>query len=380
MISFMVIVYPKTESTYLLARAIQAIQVLLLGYLLLSAVRQGRLRVSRYDRIVHLWWIILLVITIYNQSEIWLTTIFNWMNVTIFLLVGQKYWREDAQQSLKSLASVFSCLVYFNVILLLLYPNGLWIDTTWVGTGDNTRYLFGNYNAMGVVCLCAIMIQGAYTFLSNKRYGNLLGLTIVSLYTVISVGSATSIVGISIITLYLIFHKRIKHPFVFIIAFWGIYIAFVVLIVFMGNSIENYPILFQFVEDVLGKNATFSTRTDIWIEAIELIVQRPWVGYGCQSVEWNAQQLGASGAHNLWLEIMLYGGIVAVGGFLAIILRSMLSVYRSHSTAATVVGVGLCVLLLMSLFETYSIILIFLVLQIAYYTIYFSKPVTDELC
>ena len=149
MISFTVIAYKKTDAAYLYARTIQAVQVLLLGYLLLSSLRQGKLKVSMYERIVHLWWIILLVITLYNQSEVWLTTIFNWMNVTIFLLIGRKYWCEDAQHSLKILASVFSCLVYLNVVLLILYPDGLWTDTSWVGTGDSTRYLFGNYNAIG---------------------------------------------------------------------------------------------------------------------------------------------------------------------------------------------------------------------------------------
>lgn len=380
MISFTVIAYKKTDAAYLYARTIQAVLVLLLGYLLLSSLRQGKLKVSMYERIVHLWWIILLAITLYNQSEVWLTTIFNWMNVTIFLLIGRKYWCEDAQHSLKILASVFSCLVYLNVVLLILYPDGLWTDTSWVGTGDSTRYLFGNYNAMGVVCLCALIIQSAYTFLSHKGYGNLFGLVICSLFTVIFVGSATSTIGISLITLYIIFHKQIKHPFVFIIAFWGIYIAFIVLIVFMGNTIEDYPLALYFVENILEKNATFTTRTDIWLDTIDLISKHPWIGYGYRSVEWNAQQIGASGPHNLWLEIMLYGGIIAVSGFLVLILQSMISIYRSNTTAATVVGVGLCVLMLMSLFETYSMILIFLVLQIAYYTIYFSKPTTDKLC
>lgn len=196
----------------------------------------------------------------------------------------------------------------------------------------------------------------------------------------IFVGSTTSTVGISLITLYIIFHKQIKHPFVFIIAFGGIYIAFIVLIVFMGNTIEDYPLALYFVENILEKNATFTTRTDIWLDTIDLISKHPWIGYGYRSVEWNAQQIGASGPHNLWLEIMLYGGIIAVSGFLVLILQSMISIYRSNTTAATVVGVGLCVLMLMSLFETYSMILIFLVLQIAYYTIYFSKPTTDKLC
>lgn len=375
MISFTVIAYKKTDLTYLLARAIQGVQLLFLCYLFISSLRHGSLRISRYDLMVHLWWIIWLAITFYNKSEVLLTAIFFWINITIFLLIGQKYWREDPQHSLKILASVFSCLVYLNVILLILYPDGLWTETTWEGTGNTTRYLFGNYNAMGVVCLCALIVQGVYTSLSNRGHGNLCGLIIVSLFTVMFVGSVTSTVGLSLIVLYIIFHKQVKHPFTFIIAFFCIYIAFIVLVVFMGTSIEDYPIMLQFIENVLGKDSTFTYRTGIWLETIDMIIQHPWIGYGYQSVEWNAQHIGASGPHNLWLEIMMYGGIAATGGFILLIFKSMMSVFQSNSHAATIVGVGLCVLLLMSLFETYSMILIFLILQIGAYTVYF--PQTD---
>lgn len=375
MISFAVIAYKKTDLTHLLARAIQGVELLFLCYLFISSLRHGNLRISRYDLMVHLWWIIWLAIAFYNKSEILLTVIFYWVNVTIFLLIGQKYWRKDPQHALKILASVFSCLVYLNVILLILYPDGLWIETTWAGTGDTTRYLFGNSNAMGVVCLCALIVQSVYTSLSNKGHSNLFGLIIVSLFTVMFVGSATSTVGVSLFVLYIIFHKQVKLPFIFIIAFLCIYIAFTVLTVFMGTSIEDYPIMSQFIENVLGKDSTFTSRTGIWLETIDIISQHPWIGYGYHSVEWNAQQIGASGPHNLWLGIMMYGGIVATGGFILLIFKSMISVFQSNSYAATCAGVGLCVLLLMSLFETYSMILIFLILQIGAYTIYF--PQTD---
>lgn len=280
MISFTVIAYKKTDLTYLFARAIQGVQLLFLCYLFISSLRHGSLRISRYDLMVHLWWIIWLAITFYNKSEVLLTAIFFWINITIFLLIGQKYWREDPQHSLKILASVFSCLVYLNVILLILYPDGLWTETTWEGTGNTTRYLFGNYNAMGVVCLCALIVQGVYTSLSNRGHGNLCGLIIVSLFTVMFVGSVTSTVGLSLIVLYIIFHKQVKHPFTFIIAFSCIYIAFIVLVVFMGTSIEDYPIMLQFIENVLGKDSTFTYRTGIWLETIDMIIQHPWIGYG----------------------------------------------------------------------------------------------------
>lgn len=380
LIGVTVIAYKKTDFSDFVTRCIQGVQVLLFGYLLVSCARQGKLKLSRFDAMVHVWWMVWLGITIYNNSEAWLSTIRHWMTVSTFLLIGVKYWRDDIERSFRLLALVFSCLVYLNAFLLLLFPDGLWIDTAWIGDGDTARYLFGNYNAMGSVSLCALIVHGAYTFFSNKWRKNLYALAAVSLFTVIFVGSKTSLVGLGLMALYMLFHKSVRHPFAIMGVFAFLYVAFIVLIVFMGGTIESYPFALWFVENVLGKDASFTARTIIWISTIGVVLLSPWIGYGCQPVEWNVLQIGASGPHNLWLELMMYGGIIAVSGFLVLIIQSMISIYRSNTTAATVVAVGLCVLMLMSLFETYSMILIFLVLQIAYYTIYFSKPTTDKLC
>ena len=379
-IGFTIIAYPKTEFTHIMARTIQAFQVMLLFYLLLPYARNRQIQVPKYDLLVHLWWLFWLAITMFRRSEVWPTTVFMWMNATIFLLIVQKYWRSEPQQSFKILAIVLSIYVYLNAFLLILHPEGLWEDTAWIGTGDATRYLFGNYNAMGIVCLCALMVQSIYTFLSNKGYVNLCVLSIVSLFTVMFVGSATSTIGLIIVVLYMLFHKYIKHPFVFVGTFFGIYILFVVLFVFMGNTIEDYPVILQFVENVLGKNATFSQRTTIWQATVDLIMQHPWVGNGYQSIEWNVSHIGASGPHNLWLEFMMYGGIISIIGFILLIAMNMYSVYHNTSYASTATGVCLCVLLLMSLFETYSLILIFMILQITYNTSHYTDTNAISSC
>lgn len=365
-IGFTIIAYPKSEFSYIIARLIQGFQVLLLCYLLLPYARNHKIQMPKYDLLVHVWWIVWLAITVFRRSEVWPTTIFMWMNATIFLLIGQRYWRSEPQQSFKILAIVLSIYVYLNAFLLVLYPEGLWEYTEWIGTGDETRYLFGNYNAIGIVCLCALMVQSIYSFLSNKGYANLCILSIVSLFTVIFVGSATSTIGLMIAILFILFHKYIKHPFVFVGIFFCMYILFVVFIVFMGNTVENYPVILQFVENVLGKNATFSHRTTIWKTTVDLISQHLWIGNGYQSIEWNVSHIGASGPHNFWLEIMMYGGVVSIIAFLLLIVVNFYSVYRNTSYASTTAGVFLCVLLLMSLFETYSLILIFMILQITY--------------
>lgn len=371
-IGFAIVSYPKTEITFIIARLIQGLIILEWGYLLLSDICCNKLKITHFNVLVNIWWFIWIALSFYYKSDARLTAIFYWIIITLFLLFGKKYWKQDMTNSLKILSIVFSVFVYLNALLFLLYPDGLWIETNWVGSGDTKRYLFGNYNSIGIVCLCSLITQGAYTLQSQKGFVNLYCLIIVSLCNVIYAGSATSSVGLSIVALYILFRKKVKHPFTIIFIFIGLYITFIVAIIFLGHSVADYPILIEFIQNVLGKDATFTTRTQIWFNTINIILQHPLFGFGYQSTNWNAMHIGASGPHNLWLEILMYGGIISAVGFIILLIKSMHTIYHNPSDSSILVGVGLCVLLLMSLFETYSLFLIFMIIQIAYYTQYIN--------
>ena len=370
------IAFPTNGLTVMLVRCVQALELLVLGILVLPKIQQV-IKFDKFNLLVIGWWICYVVNTFLHPSDVGITPVFTLMNVMIFLLLGTKYWTQDMRSSLKGLVYIFSALVYINAVLLILYPEGLWEDPNWVDRGNPTRYLFGNQNQTGFVCFLAIATQCIYTFAYKKGYFNLILLTIISLVSVLFLGSMTSAIGIFLMMAYMLCNRLFKYPKGWLIAFAVIYTLTFTFIVWYGNDIEQIKWATAFIEDTLSKDTTFSKRTVIWANAVDWIKESPLVGYGIQNAEWNDDHLEGSGAHNLLVMLLLNGGFVFCLSFLYIVIYAVREALTVHSKATTAAVMSLCVLLVMAFFETYSIIYFFLYLQIIYYSASIPKQIEE---
>ena len=370
------IAFPTNGLTVMLVRCVQALELLVLGILVLPKIQQV-IKFDKFNLMVIGWWICYVVNTFLHPSDVGITPVFTLMNVMIFLLLGTKYWAQDMRSSLKGLVYIFSALVYINAVLLILYPEGLWEDPNWVDRGNPTRYLFGNQNQTGFVCFLAIATQCIYTFAYKKGYFNLILLTIISLVSVLFLGSMTSAIGIFLMMAYMLCNRLFKYPKGWLIAFAVIYTLTFTFIVWYGNDIEQIKWATAFIEDTLSKDTTFSKRTVIWANAVDWIKESPLVGYGIQNAEWNDDHLEGSGAHNLLVMLLLNGGFVFCLSFLYIVIYAVREALTVHSKATTAAVMSLCVLLVMAFFETYSIIYFFLYLQIIYYSASIPKQIEE---
>lgn len=370
------IAFPSNDLTVMMVRCVQALELVILGILILPKIQQV-IKFDKFNLMVIGWWICYVVNTFLHPSDVGITPVFTLMNVMIFLLLGTKYWTQDMRSSLKGLIYIFSALVYINAVLLILYPEGLWEDPNWVDRGNPTRYLFGNQNQTGFVCFLGIATQCIYTFAYKKGYFNLILLTIVSLASVLFLGSMTSAIGILLMTAYMLCNRLFKYPKGWLIAFAVIYTLLFTFIVWYGNDIEQIKWATAFVEDTLSKDTTFSKRTVIWANAVDWIKESPLVGYGIQNAEWNDDHLEGSGAHNLLVMLLLNGGFVFCLSFLYIVIYAVREALTVHSKATTAAVMSLCVLLVMAFFETYSIIYFFLYLQIIYYSASIPKQIEE---
>lgn len=379
LIGFTFIVMPRTGSTYQLARCVQGIEMIFFVTLLIQYFRDA-LGINSFNWRVNLWWLFYTIITYsFSQDSIGLTPLFKWLNILIFLLCGVCYWHANPVSSYKYISTVFSFLIYLNAILLAIYPDGLWIDYEWIGTGDSRRFLFGNYNQMGFVCLLGITAQAMYTFATKRGRFNLFLLTLVSLGTVISVGSMTSTVGLSILGTYILLHNLIKRPKIYVTLFVIVYIAFFVTFIWLGNSIEEIGAMTRFVENVLSKDTTFTSRTEIWSNAVYKIQQSPWIGFGIQNVEWNMLHLDGSGPHNLCLMLLLQGGVILCSAFIYNVIYVTRNAFQNPTKSSILGVVSICVFFTMSLFEAYNLVQTFLLLQLVYYSpLLQSNPIETQ--
>ena len=370
------IAFPSNDLTVMMVRCVQALELVILGILILPKIQQV-IKFDKFNLLVIGWWIFYVINTFLHPSDVGITPVFTLMNVMIFLLLGTKYWTQDMRSSLKGLVYIFSALVYINAVLLILYPEGLWEDPNWVDRGNPTRYLFGNQNQTGFVCFLAIATQCIYTFAYKKGYFNLILLTIISLVSVLFLGSMTSAIGIFLMTAYMLCNRLFKYPKGWLIAFAVIYTLTFTFIVWYGNDIEQIKWATAFIEDTLSKDTTFSKRTVIWANAVDWIKESPLVGYGIQNAEWNDNHLEGSGAHNLLVMLLLNGGFVFCLSFIYLAIYAVREALTVHSKATTAAVMSLCVLLVMAFFETYSIIYFFLYLQIIYYSASIPKQIEE---
>lgn len=376
LIGFTFIAMPQTGSAYLLARCVQVIEVIICITLLIQRFRQS-FEINSFNWRTNLWWLFYTFLA-YTSASMSLTPIFKWVNILLILLLGVCYWQHDPTSSYKYISIIFSLLIYLNAILLVIYPDGLWIDYEWVGGGDPRRFLFGNYNQMGFVCLLGITAQAMYTFATKRGRFNLFLLILVSLGTVHSVGSMTSTVGLSLFTIYILIHRIIKRPKIYLIIFIVIYITFFIVFIWAGNSIEEIDLLTRFIENALSKDTTFTKRTDIWSNAIYKIQQSPWLGYGIRNIDWNITYLDASGPHNLWLMLLLQGGLILCSAFIYVVSFVIKTALRATTPVGNVAVVAICIYFIMSLFEAYNIVQTFLLLQLAYYSPVLPSTLTES--
>ena len=371
LIGFTFIRTPNTGSMYILlyARIVQAFELLFFGILLIKNWRQG-IRLHGINTIILIWWLYYTILT-YSQALniVGLTPCFRCMNILIFLLLGNCYWKDNMQDNIKYMTIVFSFLIYLNAVLLILFPEGLWTDEEWVGRGDSARYLFGNYNMIGFVCLLGIIVQALYTITTGKWRANLFFLILVSIASVLFVGSMTSTVSLIFLGLCILFKNAVtRHIKLLTIVFIVIYVLFFMIIVWNGSSIDEISLATQFIEGTLSKDTTFSNRTELWANAVYKIKQNPWIGFGVQNVEWNDEYLGGSGPHNFLLLLLLQGGRLLCFSFIAIVLYAIKHALQTPTKTTSIGMMGLGTLFIMSLFEAYNIIQVFLLVQLVYYS------------
>ena len=366
LIGFTFIAMPQTGSSYLLARCVQTIEVIICIALLIQRFRQS-FEINSFNWRTNLWWLFYTCLA-FTTAGMGLTPIFKWLNIILMLLLGACYWQNDPVNNYRYISIVFSLLIYLNAILLIIYPDGLWVDYEWIGTGESRRFLFGNYNQMGFVCLLGITAQAMYTFATKRGRFNLFLLILVSLGTVMFVGSMTSTVGLTILGTYILLHNLIKRPQIYVTTFVIVYIAFFVTIIWLGNSIEEIGAMTRFVENVLSKDTTFTSRTEIWSNAVYKIQQSPWIGFGIQKVEWNMMHLDGSGPHNLCLMLLLQGGVILCGAFIYNVIFVLKKAFQNPTKSSILGVVSICVFFTMSLFEAYNLVQTFLLLQLVYYS------------
>lgn len=223
--------------------------------------------------------------------------------------------RKDPDLFLGAWAKALAILYTINAITIVAYyPAGMY-STDWV-TGDCYFMGFDNGMIYGLLPMCVYSLCYCRLVKGNLFAPLSYYCLALAVFSVCYVQTATGVIAMGILVLLLCVRARsidgsalVKPGF--LIAFY--FIVTLLLVVF---RVQTY--FSVIISDLFNKDVTLSGRTFLWDYALQLISQRPFIGYGATT----RAILGTNGhvyphPHCLVLDMLYRGGIPMFIAFLA---------------------------------------------------------------
>ena len=341
-----------------------------------------RLRLNMY----HWMWLVYLSILTYisiSHNMPYLGNIFiPAIGAATLLMIVHIECSHDVDVFLNIFSRVFFFFVFLNFILIILFPNGIWVDPNELKLdldGEEIgRYLIGgNRNQMGGTLLVASIVSAVHYYKTHCGFAMMLFTIVLSLLSVLINGSKTSLLGFSLLVIFLLINRKnskFKHKFLLLIIIF--YFMLQPFLLLSSTGIFQNEAITYLVEDVLHKDMTFSGRAVIWESSILMIIQSPLLGYGWQDVDWNEFYINGVFAHNFILHVLLRGGGILLLCTIIIITMSIRQSVKNDSVPAFIAHAGFWIFLFMMSTEVYNILMIVLIITLLYSSRYFVMDIT----
>ncbi len=304
--------------------------------------------------------------TLLNEDNLW-SLINHTMTIGTFCMLIELSVRENPFYALDLLVLPTSVLILVNLLLYCRYPGGLCTG----GSYNYEYYFLGIRNLMSPIlvphmflsCLRSSMYHGRINWFAYLMVG-------ASTLTLLMAWTATGMMGMAVALVFLLFfyERRWQTLFNFSTTLAG------GMSMFFGIVIFRLQNLFAFlIEDILHKGLSFTGRTDIWDRAIVMFWQSPILGYGiAQSGKvYRLNKAKYYHAHNVFLELLMEGGILALISFVMMLERAgrQLLIYRRHPYAC-LISAGLLSVAIMTSMEPFldnNGLLIYALVFLGYY-------------
>lgn len=295
------------------------------------------------------------------------------LNALAICLVVEMGLKTDPDALLDGASFTLGLFVLINFATIILFPQGMYEFNTFT-----QNYFLGYRNNSIMLFFPAIIFS---IVRSLRKYNKLtlssFVITAVSFATVILAFSATSVIGMTVFTLFLLLALINKMPnFLNIITYLAINIAY-----FFGVIILRLQEAFAFIiVDMLGRDLTFTGRTKIWDAAFAAFAKSPVFGVGEIENQASRDLIGATHAHNYYLDLLYKSGLPGFLIFFAILIICGMALYRNRKNGKIpfVVSGAICAFMIMLQSEAYyNIYYFFSILTLAAFIPY-ALPKKDE--
>ena len=289
------------------------------------------------------------------------------LTILTFSMLVELRLREDPKLAVDMLLMPTTVIVLLNFFFECAFPWGL-------GRGGSYNY---SYNYLGIDNLLAPVLV-PYMFLvvlgSELHHGKVSMFAVVLVFaaaeSLVLIWAATGLMGIAVALVFLLFFYRRRFETWFNFTTAGLVSGGM----FFGIVVFRMQNLFAFfIEDVLHKGLSFTGRTDIWDRALFMFDRSPLLGYGIAQTGkvYRLAKHKYYHAHNVYLEVLIEGGVPALIAFLFMLERAgrQLLLFRKHPFACLLSAAWMAVFVMTSM-EPYvdrNGLLIYAMVFLSYY-------------
>lgn len=335
----------------------------LVGFLFMLVLYLYQGEMSRYGLLSFAFMMFLLAVTLINGQDFK-----NCLYIALqfwLIVIIMHYYQDRMKLVIICCSIAFSFCIYCNVVHMLMNPH-LWIISD---EKVNAGYLLGNnYNSMGSCMIVGLITNMICLKFSKWWILNIISLLICIIGPLFAVGSMTAITCIIMFLLFCLVPSNYLKK-IGIISLFTIFVLFQTFVVFSGKGLENNEFAVYFIEDVLGKDITFTLRTYIWDAALNVIGQSPIFGHGFVDSKWFLSEMSsiAIGPHNFILSLFIYGGTILFALYISICFMAYRSISKHLDMMGLTVLFGVVTLFFMMLMEMYNYVLVLYTISLAYY-------------
>lgn len=303
--------------------------------------------------------------TLINHGDLKMALWTEWIIISAMVLLIWNSMERNPVWCLKTL-----WLIYYGAVLINLYYVFQYAQVGKRSLPMEEIFFFGNFNVFIQWFLPAQII--AYVIYRNT--GKLMAKILYLVVCVLNWGviyylkSSTSLVALTLFDIYMLLLNRKETAKIFNIVIYTIVnsIFFISIVVV---RIQNRAI--EFLVTGLRSNMTFSGRTPIWDKALTSIKNHLILGVGIKPFDMKKAELGGfNHSHNLGLEILYTGGLIAIMLFALVVVVVMIKIVKAQDINYKFIGCFSAFIgcyFLSAQFESHSTMVSVICLSIVYF-------------
>lgn len=298
-----------------------------------------RQRLSTFDLAVFSYFLVWLISTFINEENL-----IEYCKEIVVMMFYMFYCENAGNKNELDLAinatrNLLFLELFINLICIFFFPNGLW-QTSSAYNVITDYYFLGMDNQATPLIIISLVLLVLYYHKEKKISLALIVYAIIIVSNSLLMGSATCVAGVIVFFVFLIISNRYSRVFNIRTALIFVILIFLLFVVFRAQNMFEF-----FIVNVLHRDVGFSARTGIWDKAMQLIKEKPLIGYGCRTF---STIVGDRHAHNMYLQIILQSGLAGFScmlNYIRVAIKNSNHLKYSTLWASTILAYGICCLM-----------------------------------